>query len=620
MAAVVTKKWNGDAGVQLTFPYNFQQSYDKPLAYYPSFQGSPFETLIGEDFQSQWHEQKRLDANQSVMNGIQANKTKEKKLLTGPHNYHVPKPLLTQRIYANPSVGAESTSSARRDNSAPLAPYKIVESNPEVSNVVSTTLPATGGLRGGRVQTMEAQQFYRSRLDSRVQELDNINTIAQGYPVPMGQSVVTYNNEKVGPFSKITFFVLLNGLMNTISDGDYNRFSFSDLKDVLLLLFKFGPLATEEDFNNIFEALDIMIMSMTDVSDDPYMDFGIQEGKSTEYPTTILLFLNGMRAYTAEMYKNMYLSEPDKLTLSRSLVKSLGFERLMGSSTPRSLIDKVRLNDARVNQFADNHDDGAADGEFNEPAIAREDEEQSGRQRAPLAGDNGDPNRERFGDKTGAIVYGESSYFGEAQQNDAESQMVAPLSEAGFDPNAQSSQPVNTQALKEAVETEIKIVLSSFKIDSTSSSLSDEELIDKNYADPSMFVNEVVSGLKEKGFNPAQIAAGMSMEGNPVFSEYVTENSGSLNPASITTYRPPAPRVLPPSSAPSTSQPALPEVFIKLKIPATRDGFRAKFDNMDSIRELGSYLDPPYRPHGNTKLKSAQNRIIQMLKDYKPDF
>ena len=126
MAAVATKKTLGDVGVSVTFPANFQRQFNAGFAFYPCNEGNQLDLLTGSDFQSQWHEQKRQEANRSVMNGIQAKRSAEIKLLTGVHNYHLPKPVLGQRVYANPSFGASELVSTRRDNGT-SAPFRTIE-------------------------------------------------------------------------------------------------------------------------------------------------------------------------------------------------------------------------------------------------------------------------------------------------------------------------------------------------------------------------------------------------------------------------------------------------------------------------------------------------------------
>jgi hypothetical protein len=229
MAAMATKKPRGDMGVQLTFPANFQKAYDLPLSYYPSYGGAAFDLMIGTDFQSEYHEQKRREAHQSVLNGLQARRTAEQKLLTGPHNYHLPKPVLGQRKYANPSCGAEAYSSTRRDNGMD-APFRTIETGQQGA-----------GLRGGVMTSLEGQNFYKKQLDRRIAQLNRIDALAQGFAVEQGQSYKTDDNTKEGSVDKVQFFVYLRALLDAITEGDLSRFTFENLKEMLDMMLLLLP-------------------------------------------------------------------------------------------------------------------------------------------------------------------------------------------------------------------------------------------------------------------------------------------------------------------------------------------------------------------------------------------
>ena len=223
MSAVGTKKPLGGLGVSLTFPYHFQEAMKgRPDAYFPSYEGEPFQNLVGTHFQAQYHQEKMIDAHRSVSNGILANKSKEKLLLTGIHNYHVPKPVLGQRIFANPSLGTVSFPSARRDTNN--APWVTVENGTPM-----------GGMVGGAV-TSAGRDFYNSKLQSRIEELNRMNAVAQGFTVPSGQPHMVSDNTAMGPASKVNFFLYLKTLGDDVLQG-LTRFSLENMKSLLNDLF-----------------------------------------------------------------------------------------------------------------------------------------------------------------------------------------------------------------------------------------------------------------------------------------------------------------------------------------------------------------------------------------------
>lgn len=642
MSAVATKKINGDAGVQLTFPANFQKAYKAPLSYYPSFQGGGLDLLVGSDFQSHYHAEKRADANRSVMNGLQARKTAERLLLTGPHNYHVPKPVLGQRIYANPSNGAEMPSSTRRDNGV-SAPFKVVE------------VGGQGEMRGG-VRTIEGQNFYKAQLGRRISQLNRMNALAQGFAVQLGQDYKTDDNTKEGSVDKVQFFVYLRALMDAITQGDLSRFTFENLKEMIDLMFAFGPTMSEEDMNDTLEALDTMILSIrSGLSEQP--EFAAFDDEKRAYAETLGIYAERMKRYVDEMFGKINLSTRDKKTLSKSLRKSLGFESLLRKGNPIQVINEERRVDRRVDQDAEDYDDGedGDDGRFNRPARPREDEEQRGMPRAPFAGRSGDENRDRNGRRNGVFIFGGPSWFGEAEDvradeyEDVAPRVVAPLGLAGSDPNAESVPRANPETFREALEEQIYNVLSPLGF---TRGQDEAEFVAANYPRPSDFVEEVARGMEERGFSKAQIAEGMTRVGMEVFSDYIAEHAGETGPASSRAARssgfmplgglaPPVYRdddedgradvepaenvgVRGPAPPPRPSAPkgkaSIDKMLRDNQLPKTRQDMYDNNKTEAQYRALGlripKELGGPYRMRSGTTLKNAKAYIIKLYRTH----
>jgi hypothetical protein len=653
MSAVATKKRNGDEALQLTFPRNFQKAYNAPLMYYPSYLGENLDLLIGSDFQSNYHEEKRLDANRSVMNGLQANRTAERLMLTGPHNYHVPKPVLGQRIYANPMNGAEVSHSTRRDNGL-RAPFKTIE------------IGGDGTMRGGVVSSLEGQNFYKKQLNRRIAQLNRINALAQGFAVQLGQDYKIEDNTKEGSVDKVSFFVYLRAMMDAITAGDLTRFTFENLKEVVAMLFKFGPTMSKEDVDDARLSLDTMVEDIrSGLSEQP--EFASFDDEKRAYAETLGIYTERMRTYVNAIEKNLYLGEREKKTLSKSLAKSLGFDRLVRKTRSGEVIDEERKTDARVDQDAEDYDDDD-DGSFNRPATTREDDEQRGIPRAPFAGRNGDKNQETFGRRTGIIVYGGPSWFGEsedersAEREDLAPRYVAPLGISGSDPNAERNRQANPDTLREAVEDQIFQVLSPLGF---TRDQDEEEFIAKNYPSTDDFVNELAKGLEERGFSKAQIAEGMRLADYGVFADYVGENTGETAPAPSTAVRPsgflPMGGLPPPVYADhdddgrqdvvdagdvgetgsvrttysqnqrnqqqraeeSGNYPTAMErnrLFRENNIPTTRNKMYEDYITEAQYRALGARIPKefggPYKMRQGTTVKNAKARIIKLLRDY----
>lgn len=634
MSAFGTKKITGDRGVQLTFPLNFQKAYDLPFEYFPSMSGSGYDVMVGTDFQSEYHAEKRMEANKRVMDGIQANKTKERKLLTGVHNYHLPKPVLGQRIYANPSNGAETLVSTRRDNGA-TAPFRVVEAGKEGS----------GSMRGGVVRSLEGQEFYKRQLERRISQLNRINAVAQGFATQLGAEYKTEDNTKTGAPNKVEFFLFLRALGDAVLEGDLSSFSFENLKRLLDLLVSFGPSMTIEDIDDARHQLDLMINSASYLTDIP--DVRNAGRTKYNYAITIEFYTKQMRVFVNRMEAKINLSETEKKVLAKSLKREL-FEKALRSKTPLANVDEVRAFDARVNQEAENADDeDGGDGEFDRPAVNREDDEADGMQRAPLAGRNADENRERFGRRTGVFVRGGPTWFGDVEDvradeyEDLAPRYVAPLTLAGADPNAERVPRANPRFVFEALD---EVIFSVLEPLGYSADQDEGEFINKNYSNHNDFVREVVSAMEERNFSPAQIAEAMVNSGLEVFEEYIAENAGDTGPAPIASSArsnvlpigglgpalytdanedgeadvvPVNEMAVPPANTPKRGEEGR-ALLKSLGLPETRDDMYKTYRSEADYRALGLKIPKqfggPYVMREGTAVKNAKTYLIKVIK------
>jgi len=629
MAAVATKKPDGDRGVQLTFPLNFQRAFDAGFGYFPSDMGQPVDLFIGEDFQSQYHEQKRLEANQSVMNGLQANATAERLMMTGPHNYHVPKPVLGQRRYANPSYGAEALVSTRRDNGAD-APFRVIEGTDIMMGIPS--MMGAGRMTGGVLKTAQGYDFYRGQLDDRIEQLNRINALAQGFAVPLGQGVHTRNNETSGSPNKVEFFLLLREYMDAVEAGDYNRFTFDAAKDFVGKLLNLGPVASEEDFQDIIEGLDEIERNLN------AEDSGSADGRVI-YGETLRVLADKTRDYTRVMFANMERSDMEKKSLSKSLVKTLGLDRLLKR---KSLTEALGDADFRTAATFEDFDDGPDDGMFEGPSEGREDSEQQGIPRAPYAGEGLDENRDKWGRRGRPQRDGElPGYFGEAVAEDAPG-IAAPLSMSGFDPSTQvptADSAGMVKVLSTVIGNDLKDLVAGN--DDDTAKLENEEfedLIAKYYPDTGNFVNNVASAMEERGFSKAQVAAAMGETALPFFADYIARNGGDTGPAPIVPasrppisgippplYGPPPPSGPPSVTSTTATTAAASDLPPWLAPYPTRTALKQKLSSVGRVR---AFLDSvpadvglrPYNPRAGTDMRSVWETLIRNIREVVPNY
>jgi len=601
MASFGTKKPNGDMGVQLGFPLIFNQYFNAGHAYYPSDQGHLMQLLEGTNFQSKYHEEKRQYANKTVLDGLQARRSADRLLLTGPANYHVPKPVLGQRRFANPSLGQLGIESARRDGSD--APYSTIENND--GSVL--------GLRGGVVHTAEGYDFYSRQLKDRVNQLDRINALSLGYTVSQGQGVPTSDNTREGSISNVTFFITLRALSDAILQNDINRFTFENLKDLLRMLFTIAPSSDNETLN---DAADIINSMSTQIDALKSGNGRLNSNDDDEYILTIGLFVEGMRRYTDEMIRNIYMSERDKLTLSKSLIKTLGFDRLMPKTSPQAVLNVARRGNTRINDAVedldaddDDGDDDDDDGEFDEQATTREDDEARGVPRAPFAGRSDDPNRSEYG-RRGRQITEAPAYFDDMPTD------VAPLNYAGAELDNEVPQ-ADTSSLTESLNAAVEDVKYSLIDDLTPADAGKDifTLINEKNIDRKDFINVLEETLLTAGLSKGDIATAMQINGNEMYSSYIAENlaEGRVPPAIR--------RQNPSAAAPTIRFEQAPAATAAAVATTTASAVKTQIDNATTKEELQNiFASIPEaqkrgikKPHGNTSVANLKKILYGLV-------
>lgn len=621
MSAVATMKPGGQKGVQLTFPYVFQQNFHAGTSYFPSAVGESMQLLTGETFQSDYHRQKRADAIQNVYNGITNNASKELKLLTGTANYHLPKPVLGQRVFANPSLGALSFSSARRDGR--LAPWTTCET--------SQTSQSESGMSGGVMKTREGFDYYTRNLQARIGQLNAMNAVATGMPVPRGAITANPSDSTTqGPPNKVEFFILLQGLQDAVTEGDLTRFTFENLKQMMGAMFNFGPVAEQEDFQDMERSITSILTDLRQGLDNAG---GVtDEFAKPDYAQTLLIYMEGLKNYVDEMYANMNLSTTDRTTLSKSLVKTLGFTRLAKKKTPAEVIAEVRPENERVNQAAEDFDDAfdpndGGDGFFNRPAEAREDDEQEGILRGAFAaaGNGGDPNRDAWGAvRAPGAREQEFAYFG---AEEGEGQLVEPLAQAGV-----ADQPErNPLDLATAVSNSIDSLLpgqGGAGPDIPRITLLTQAIGRGDFTSNNDFAEQVAADveLNDATITPQDITMGMAqiMDMPGVFNQYIDTFSRPLYAAAF----PPAP--LGPAAqtmaaqAQAQAQAQAPPPPRGPRIDFTREQLKTQLNTVAKAiafaNKMPESMGGPYRPRASSYLKTIVNEIVKRIQRNYPDF
>jgi len=427
MAAFGTKKKGGDVAVQLTFPQVFQSVYDHPMMYYPQGHGGALDVMVGNDFQANYHEQKRQDANRSVMDGLQARRTQQRLLLTGHQNYHLPKPVLGERRFANPSMGAVGFSSARQDGCVD-APFRLMEAS----------------LTGGVLRTAEGQGYIQRKRMERIEQLDRIDALASGQQVTAA-APMEGATETVPEKLKIEFNLLRQALLDDLVVGVVNRFTYDNMKRMLDILFRLGPLADRTTLEDLLSGFDLMVTQIRALLGGTALD---EDAVDRVTQLSLSMLIERARDYVEEMIRGMNRSPKERQALSRAVVKNLKFSDLF-KKTPQEAVAVARRRGVmnpreRQDDMDDDGDDD--DGDLGRPARGREDGEQRGAERAPLAGVGFDENRLAFGERAGRYLPGGG---GEVRQQPAYIDALAPAE----DEETPFQEEVATQrALEQIVE------------------------------------------------------------------------------------------------------------------------------------------------------------------------
>lgn len=420
MAAVTTKKPGGDAAVQLTFPTVFEYTAaaeDIPMMMYgmtPPARHIPAASL--DDVQEAYHEQKRADATRMALAAVQSRASSRNYYVKSHQGYIVPPPVLGQRIFANPSNGAAGLGGdlfpARR--TAPVrSPYACT----------------ANGLHGGVLRTKEGQQWGATRLQDRVAQLNVIDAAEAAaemgafesqLPMPVAREV-----EQGLPSKEINLLVEFNtyrqALMDALISGQLDRFTITDFARMLAILFRVAPSANREELEDMKSGSDTMLQLMDGLAEQAREGYDI--GRRGQHAPPIRRFIANITSLVEKTsnYINGMLGGVDKqprerLALSKNLVRSLGFTKLLNTLEVRAPPTAAAAAAAAPPAGGDDDEDDDEGGDhFTRQAPTREDDrdeeaEDTARRSGMRRGFDRDQ-RQVFGTRSGA-------YEGEALAGD----------------------------------------------------------------------------------------------------------------------------------------------------------------------------------------------------------
>ena len=400
MSAYGTQKPGGQRAVQLTFPA-VRTQIATPHAYLPSDGVEAKKPFAGDDFQALWHEQKRADAHRMCRAKVIATAHHRSRAMSSHMGYFgMPKAVLGQRQYANPSGGALVISSTRQDgNGSAPTPFLTTEDMRQIKlREPDTPMPLRmrndfDGLRGGVLRTAEGQGHAQGRMKARLDELNRIDVEKMAFSGDMdgalqkAQLSENMSAEKSGlenPSEGVGAKIELNnnlqsildallgsrdsydvrdyddeqGSMNANAPGDkhyfLSRLKVDDVTKTLKLAFRLTPMSSAPeivDWQNLTGDIVEELTALTTPDRRDVEEVGLDyarllEPKLQTYTTCLSLFQK-LHRYFAEMVQIGTGAKSrgtlnERIAKSRSLVQHLGFAKSTREMDPREHHQLVR--------------------------------------------------------------------------------------------------------------------------------------------------------------------------------------------------------------------------------------------------------------------------------------
>lgn len=464
IGAVATEKVQSDA-LNLGFPSAYQSVYAAkhiPERFFATKERMPMTMWAGNDLQSQYHEQKRVDADYMAGAKVRATQLSRMRYVGTPHGRGLlPPAVLGQRIFANINNGAFSATSARQAH--PDAPFHY-----------SGGGDYTSEFRGGVLRSAQGQAHGIARLRARVGQLNDIATAKADFtsngsmPTSSGAPTQSINPSAVSP--SIELNLLLQQVQDALIQGTggdattkLDKFDLATASRALGLIFRMVPEGnsdfvedTQAKVQNILELLNGLLddetesAGMTASARETALSLQVIFTKLNVYLTRMIAGAPVQRQETRfnpltgqQEVQNVLsqeqgenLSNPERVALSKNLVSSLGFSKmlkyavdadpsgLLGTANADRLFTSQQAQRFRVGDMDPDDDDD--DGDFDRPAGAREDEAHDGETGVSRsARDFDEDERQVFGFNSGMYYprngRGADEYFGEAEAQERQS-------------------------------------------------------------------------------------------------------------------------------------------------------------------------------------------------------
>ncbi len=351
--------------LNLGFPDPFAYWYagtQRPEQYMPEGGARQLNIIAGDDFQAQYHQQKMRDAHYMAGAKVRATHTANARAFSSPNGYYnLPPPVLGQRRFANMSVGALSSSSARQDVPG-LAPWsEVANVNPYSSQFQRK--PAMdwsydgAGLQGGVLRTTVGQEWGKAKLNDRINQFNAIAQAKQmffdtpdggmGMPStsPAFSGATPSMSDQLSLLPQVELAQLLGSVVDVLNNPGKNwenvsRFVVSDANKIFALSVRLATTNSAEDIMNALEFIqgnssgDGITQLLADgIETIKENGMGNEPDPQQELAPRLLQSLfelfERIQSYLKQMLKVADQPANERLAVSKNLIKSLGFLKFM---------------------------------------------------------------------------------------------------------------------------------------------------------------------------------------------------------------------------------------------------------------------------------------------------
>ena len=331
MSAFGTKKRGGDVALQMTFP-EVKASATALMDPHPYgfVEGETFQRAdlpVAHDLQQRYHEEKRQYANRNAMNWVHNNGRTRWLMNHNTFGYTQPHPVLSQRVFANPSNG----------NTSDIYPARRTMGAGNSQTGDAPIKCSATGLQGGILRTHQGQDYYKKLMSARIDQLNAIaSAVPQstegglpnaGYPEVRSDDTEVVSDKVILELKSLMEQILTEYETNA-NQADLSTplqaSLFKTMVDAVRLLARVAVIFTQYDFEDLFRYLDTLVRLAQS------MVGARQQGGEVVQRSELrnLKLLMGMLNYCVGMAKVINRPLEEKKIISASLLKETGLTKL----------------------------------------------------------------------------------------------------------------------------------------------------------------------------------------------------------------------------------------------------------------------------------------------------